>query len=185
MRAWLEARGAAALDADLVVHDLLANDRGLIEAIAARFGTDVLGAEGIQRSALAAKVFAGQDELRALEALVHPAVRARVSAWLAAREGGVAVVEAVRLVESEMAGAYDAVWLVTCRAAERRRRLASRGWSASEIARRMAAGSPPVARLAAADVVIDNSGPWSATEAQLRAAWRGLADALTDPKEEV
>lgn len=175
VRAWLADRGAAVLDADEVVHRLLARDDAVIAAVAGRFGAGMVGPPGVDRPALAAVVFADPGALAALEALLHPAVLAAVRAWLAAARADVAVVEAVKLVEGGLANEVDRVWLVTCTAAERALRLRGRGWSAEQIARRLAAAPPPGPRLARADVVLDNSGPWVATQAQLRAAWSGLS----------
>jgi dephospho-CoA kinase len=175
IRAWMEARGAVALDADAVVHQLLAGDAAVIEAVRRRFGPASCGPAGVDRPALAAVVFADPAALAELEAILHPAVRAATVAWLAAAQATVAVVEAVKRVEGGLADMMDQVWLITCAAAARRARLAARGWSASEIARRLAAAPPPGLRLARADVVIDNSGSWPATEAQLALAWVRLA----------
>lgn len=169
--AWLAARGAATCDADHVVHGLLGAPGPVVAAIVAAFGPEVRGGVGVDRPALARRVFGDAAALARLERIVHPAVIAAVAGWLAGVGGGTAVVEAVRLIESGMAARYDATWLVVTDAAVRRARLASRGWSPSEIARRMAAATPLRQRLAASNVVIDNSGSWPATEAQLERAW--------------
>jgi len=183
--AWLGGRGAAVCDADRLVHGLLAGQGPIVDAVAAAFGPAVRGDNGIDRAALARAAFADAEALRRLEQIVHPAVIAAVEAWLADQEGGIAVIEAVRLVESGMAPRCDAVWLVIADRAVRRARVAGRGWSPSEIGRRMAAATPLDQRLAASDVVIDNSGPWLATLAQLERAWQGLAaKAAETPAEE-
>ena len=158
------------LDADHVVHRLLAEDEQLVDEISRTFG-DVVGVGGgVDRAALAGIVFGDPGQLAALEALLFPAVRRACEAWLA-RQTVVAVVEAVKLVESGMHQGLDRLWLLTCDRRVRRRRLEKRGWSGAQIADRMAAGGPLLPRLAAADVVVDNSGDWSATRAQLARAW--------------
>jgi len=172
VRGWLTAQGAAALDADAVAHTLLVEDAALRGAVVERFGASVQAAGGtIDRAALAAIVFREPAALEELERIVHPAVIAATRRWLARATAAVAVVEAVKLVESGLDTAFDALWLVVCDAPVRRRRLAERGWSAGEIDRRLAAGAPLAPRLALADVVIDNSGSWRATERQLAVAW--------------
>jgi len=169
---WLAARGAAVLDADLVVHRLLACDAGVVAAVVDRFGEDLRerGGLGIDREALASIVFDDPASLAALEAMLHPAVEREIERWLAASSGGLAVVEAVKLIESGMAGRFDQVWLVTCDPDVRRRRLRLRGWMPREIDRRMRAAAPPEPRLARADVVIDNSGTELETIRQLEPA---------------
>lgn len=175
VRRWLAQQGAATVDADAVVHALLAEEQGLIERISARFGRAVLQAEGgVDRRALAAEVFGDAAARAWLEGLLHPAVRERIRAWLAEQAADLQVVEAIYLLDSPLAALLDEIWLVTADREARRLRLAERGWDAAAIAARMAAAPALAPRLAAADRVIDNSGPWAATEAQLR---RALAQA--------
>ncbi len=178
--AWLVARGASGLDADALVHELLAKDAEVMAAVAARFGKAVISASGVNRPRLAAMVFGDPQALADLERIVHPPVIERVRAWLAAQSGAIAVVEAAKLIESGLHRELDQVWLVTCPASVRRQRLLARGWSAREVARRMAASPPLAPRLAVADAVIDNGGLWSDTEAQLEAAWQALGS-VTGP----
>ncbi len=175
VRRWLAQQGAATVDADAVVHALLAEEQGLIERIGDRFGRAVLQAEGgVDRRALAAEVFGDAAARAWLEGLLHPAVRERIRAWLAEQAADLQVVEAIYLLDSPLAALLDEIWLVTADREARRLRLAERGWDAAAIAARMAAAPALAPRLAAADRVIDNSGPWAATEAQLR---RALAQA--------
>src|SRR5438094_9682730 len=80
----LELDAARVIDADLVVHDLLAGDPAVQAAVAARFGDHLLGAGGgVDRRALGAIVFADAGALRDLEGIVHPAVRTRIAAAVA------------------------------------------------------------------------------------------------------
>jgi len=173
--AWLAGRGAATLDADAAVHALLATDPAVVAAVAARFGPAVRAGDGVDRGALADVVFRDGSALADLEAIVHPPALAAARAWLAGVTADVAAIEAVKLVESGLHRSLDRLWLVVCDPATRRRRLEARGGSAPEAERRMAAGAPYAPRLALADEVIDNSGPWAATERQLDAAWLRLA----------
>lgn len=175
---WLAKRGIPALDADRVVHGLLADDAVTIAAVASRFH-GVAGADGrIDRAALGARVFADRDALAELEALVHPRVREVFRAWTVAGTEPIMAVEAVKLIESGMDRKCDETWLVSCATAIRRRRLAARGWSDEEITRRMAVAAPTAAHLAAADRVVDNSGSEAATERQLRRALSALEAAV-------
>lgn len=177
MRRWLEAAGAAAIDADAVVHDLLAGDDGVRAAVAARFGGVVGGGGAIDRAALARAVFADAAALAALEAILHPRVGEAIDAWLEGVDAPIAVVEAVKLVEAGLAARLDAVWIVVAAAPERARRLRARGWDDGEIARRMAAAPPLAPRLAVATEVIDNTGTPAATAVQLAAALARLVPA--------
>ena len=113
----LAEHGAVVIDADRLVREVY-EDAAVREAVAERFGPGVRSPDGsIDRAALARIVFDDAGALRALEAIVHPAVRPRILAGIDAAEAGRAaavVVEAIKLVESGLAGLCDEVWLVTC-----------------------------------------------------------------------
>lgn len=175
VRRWLEAKGAAALDADAVVHALLSDGGVACRAVMDRFGDEVGAPDGgIDRAALARVVFGDAAALVDLETILHPLVGARTRAWLASCGAAVAVVEAVKLVEGGLAADCDAVWLVLAASRRRAERVRVRGWDAAETARRMGAATPLAPRLAMATEVIDNTGTPEATVAQLEAAWQRL-----------
>lgn len=162
------------LDADAVVHDLYRPGEAIYAAVAREFGAGILAADGtIDRRALGALVFGDPAALRRLEALVHPAVGAAVTARLAdLAPTDVAVVDAVKLLEGALAERCDAVWLVVCDPTEERRRLIEdRGLTTAEADARLAAQPDNAARRSRVSAVIDNSGPLTATERQVRAAW--------------
>lgn len=161
---WLADRGAAVVDADVLARGVLDPGEPALDAVVARFGRDVLRADGtVDRAALGRIVFADPGALRDLEAIVHPAVRPRIAAALDAAEAAgveVVVIEAIKLVEGGYAAACDEVWLVTCDAASQRQRLVGRGMTAADAAQRTAAQAGLVERLRpAATRVVDTSGP--------------------------
>ena len=87
----------------------------------------------LDRAALGRIVFADPEALRDLEAIVHPAVRPRILAAIAAAEADAAdavVIEAIKLVEGGLAEVCDEVWLVICDAGVQRERLVARGSAA-------------------------------------------------------
>ena len=94
---WFRARGAALLDADGIVRGLW--DGGeLPEKARARWGESVFGADGkIDKKAVAARVFADDEEYRWLCRVTHPVVLARMGAALP--EDGVVVAEIPMLFE--------------------------------------------------------------------------------------
>lgn len=76
---FLRELGIHVVDADDVVHELEAPGGAAVSAIAARFGKGVLAADGgIDRPALAARVFADAAARADLEAIVFPLVRVRL-----------------------------------------------------------------------------------------------------------
>src|SRR5205085_1441076 len=83
--------------ADELVHQAQAPGQPLVSQIAARFGSDLLHADGsLNRAALRSRVLADSQALADLNALVHPEVRRRRERLLAeARERGARVVVSV------------------------------------------------------------------------------------------
>ncbi|HET8894459.1 MAG TPA: dephospho-CoA kinase [Gaiellaceae bacterium] len=101
--------GAATLSADDLVHDLLAADKEVREAIRARWGDDAVG----DRARIGEIVFRDPAELEWLERLLHPKTRAASSAWLAAVDRPIAVVEVPLLYETGGESRFDAVVVIT------------------------------------------------------------------------
>jgi dephospho-CoA kinase len=170
--AMLHERGAATIDADEVAREVRETDPNAGAAIHARFGTD-------EPAALARLVFGDPQALADLEAIVHPAVRDRVRdrlAALAAAETAVAVVEAIKLLESPLRERCDEIWVVVCRPEDALDRVAQRGMSAADAERRLANQRSAEEMVAAADVVIDGSAAIRQTQDQVHAALSRLLE---------
>lgn len=73
--------GAATVSSDDIVHHLLRTDPGVRAAIAAEFGEDVIGEDGVDRARVAQIVFADREKLDFLERLLHPKVAAEYLTW--------------------------------------------------------------------------------------------------------
>lgn len=145
------ACGCRVLDADAVVRALEAPGGEAVAPIVARFGEAVRSAEGgIDRRALAARVFGDAGARRALEALLHPRVRAAARAWLAeAGPEDIGVFSAALLFECgwEAEWPQGTVCVVASEAAQLRRLTQARGMS-PEAARARLAAQMPVAEKA-------------------------------------
>ncbi len=176
-------------DADQVTREVMRPGDPAYRAIVEAFGPAILTEPGgpIDRAALGRIVFADQAKLRQLEQIVHPATRAQILRWLDDEETRAAsssrrtvtVLDAVKLIESGYSAICDAVWVVVCDPEEQVRRLVeSRGMLPADARQRIAAQPPQAAKVAAADVVIDNSGTLAETEAQVEAAWRAIQGVL-------
>ena len=160
----LASRGGVIVDADRLSREATPRGSAALDAIEARFGAGVITDPGeLDRAGLARLVFSDPAALRALEAIVQPAVRVLIEQAVESAESAGApfvVVEAIKLVEAGYAAQCDEVWLVTCTPEEQRERLAGRGYPADEIERRIAAqGADLAERLRpSATRVIDASG---------------------------
>lgn len=171
--------GAYAIDADGLVHELMDAGTDVSRAIATRFGPGVVGPGGaIDRAALGAIVFSDAAALADLERIVHPPVVALTLRLLAKSTAPVRVVEAIKLLEAQMHRYCDAVWVVVApRHQQVTRLMGTRGLSRQEAERRIDAQPPAAAKVAQADVIIDNSGSLDETHAQVLRAWRAIPEA--------
>jgi dephospho-CoA kinase len=173
---FLRELGAKVIDADALVHD--EQSRGTVgySAIVQAFGTGVLGEDKeIDRRKLAAEVFADPKKLARLEGIMHPRVIARIlEARKMLRDGDVMVVEAIKLLESDLRNVCDEIWVVVAPRPLIVERLRSRGLPQAEAELRLARQSSEGEFRAAADVVIVNDGDRDATRARVREAWDRL-----------
>jgi dephospho-CoA kinase len=168
----------ARIDADAVTHELMAPGTELTREIACVFGRQVIAPDGaVNRQALAAIVFTTPAKLEELERLVHPAVSEKIRSMLKDferdRVRGVIVIDAVKLLQSDIAAYMDAVWLVRCPVEEQRRRLQKlRGMPLEQAEARLSA--QPCFDLTLVDEVIDNDGTREELEQRVQAAWGRL-----------
>lgn len=170
-------RGALTIDADRVVHDLLATDPAIQAAVVAAFSGAVRTPDGrIDRAALGQKVFGDTVALRRLEGILHPATRVEIARQVNASEAAVVMIEAIKLLEGPLAEACDQIWVTTCPEATQLERLrVCRGMAEETALTRIRAQSPQAEKVARADVVIATDGLMSDTQAQFEAAWAALA----------
>lgn len=160
---WLAELGAAVVDADAIAREVVEPGQPGFAAVVRRFGPAVVRPDGtLDRAALGRIVFGDEAALADLEAIVHPAVRPRIVAGVAAaeRSGAAAVViEAIKLVEAGYAAECDEVWVVACDPAVQRDRLVARGMAPPDAAQRVAAQGRDLAErlTASATRVIDTS----------------------------
>jgi dephospho-CoA kinase len=123
--------GARTLSTDAVVHELLETDE-LRDLIVERLGPEVAPAGRLDRSAIAARVFADDGARAWLEGVLWPRVAERVAAFRAEVDAvqpppRAAVVEVPLLFEAGSEGLYDATIAVVAAEALREERAAARG----------------------------------------------------------
>jgi dephospho-CoA kinase len=167
----LERLGAVVLSSDAVVHELY-EGRELSEAVVARFGPQIAPGGAVDRSALAERAFAQEQDRAWLEGLVWPMVGARVAAWLQQARAEsppprAAVVEVPLLFEAGLEGLYDATVAVVSEEAVRRERAAARGHALVD--ERAARQLPQEEKAARATFAVRNDGTEEDLERQLSA----------------
>ena len=130
----LERLGAATLSTDAVVHELYASDE-VRDAVVERWGPEVAPGGTVDRSAVARKAFASDEERKWLEGLLWPKVGERVAAFReaamsAAPPPRAAVVETPLLFEAGLDGLYDATIAIVADESVRAERAGARGHEA-------------------------------------------------------
>jgi len=166
-------RGVPCLDADDLAHGVTAAGTEATAAIAARFGHEVLAADGaVDRTRLGPIVFADPAARRDLEAIVHPAVYRAIEAAMRgfAAIGGsaLAVAEIPLLYETGRAADFDRVIVTACSEEAQIARLAGRGLNEARARQILAAQTPTLEKVALADFVIRTDGTTAETDAQVR-----------------
>lgn len=165
--------GCHVLDADRLARALTEPGQPAYHEIVREFGADILRGDGaIDRSRLAAIVFADRRKLERLNAIVHPRVIAELQRELDTLErnepGAIAVVEAPLLIEAGYHKQLDRLVVVWCRPEQQIERLLARGVSRVEAEQRIAAQMDLDRKRALADHQIDCSGSLDDTRRQVR-----------------
>lgn len=94
--------GVAVYDSDSRAKRLMNEDNTLRERLVERFGSEVYCVEGLNRIYLAERVFGNPEELKALNAIVHPAVMDDFDRWALEQEGSYVVLESAILFEASL-----------------------------------------------------------------------------------
>jgi dephospho-CoA kinase len=154
------ALGASVFSSDEAVHALY---RGEAVGPVARTFPGVVRNGEVDRAALSAQLIGNPARLAALEAIVHPLVRARIAAFLANAErrgAPLAVVDIPLLYEGGHDYGLDRVIVAVAEPAElRRRALARPGMTVEKLDTILARQLPQDEKRKRADYIVDTTGP--------------------------
>ena len=161
--------GVPVFDADAEVRRLQAEDPELIASIGARFPGTVTN-RMLDRDALARHVLGRPVELKALEAIVHPAVQDARSRFIASNPDAPALLFDIPLLfETGGETAFDKVIVVSAPAEVQRERVLARpGMTEQKLIAILDRQLPDAEKRARADFVIDTGEHLSTTERQVR-----------------
>jgi dephospho-CoA kinase len=156
---WVE-QGGVEIDADQLAREVV--EAGTVGAARIRehFGPQVFQADGsLDRAKLGSIVFADPEKRKALEAIVHPLVKARAQELVAELpENTIAIYNVPLLVEASVDLPFDMVVTVEAPAKEQIERLKKfRGMSEVEATKRVASQASPAQRANAADVILNSN----------------------------
>ena len=177
VRRMLEHLGAYTIDADALAHRVIAKGAPGYQPVLDKFGTWLLDGDGqINRSKLGRLVFADAEALAQLEAIVHPYVSQAVDLLAKRAKQSVVVVEAIKLLESDLRNKCDGIWVTDApQEVQVERLIRKRGMSRGDALQRVHSQSAQKEKLAAAKVIINNTGSYDDLWKQVTEAWKKIA----------
>lgn len=175
--AMLAQRGAELIDADAIARELVEPGGTALAELVTEFGPRILRSDGtLARAELAALAFSEPRATARLNAIMHPLIAREAARRLALSGAPVVVYDMPLLVETGQQDLVDLVVVVDVpEDLQIERAVRLRGLDDADVQRRITAQASREERLAAADVVIDNSGALDVTEGQVAALWQRAA----------
>ncbi len=176
VRKMLEHLGAYGIDADALSHRAIARGAPGHQAVLNAFGKWVLDSQGeIDRARLGRLVFNDGSAMTTLEDIVHPLVSQAIEMMVKRASQKVIVIEAIKLLESDLHNLCDVVWVVNVPQEMQIQRLVQkRGLSSDEAAQRIHFQSAQQQKIASANVVIQNQGSFEDTWKLVVAEWKKI-----------
>ena len=172
-----KARGAVVIDADALAREVVEPGTAGLARVVDEFGAEVIAPDGsLDRDRLAALVFDDPEARGRLNAIVHPLVGEATAQRLAAvPDDAIVVFDIPLLVETGMAGAFDALVVVAAEPdVQVDRLLRLRGMTRDAALARIAAQAPLTDKIAVADYVIDNDGSLTELGTKVDRVWAEL-----------
>ena len=174
VRRMLEHLGAYTIDADALSHRVISRGAPGYQPVLDTFGKWLLDSDGqINRSKLGHLVFADKDALKQLESIIHPYVRQAIDILVKRATQNVIVIEAIKLLESELRSQCDTVWVTDApQQVQVERLMRKRNMSPDEALQRVQVQSAQKEKVDAANVVITNNGSYDDLWKQVNEAWK-------------
>jgi len=174
VRRMLEHLGAYTIDADALAHRVIAKGAPGYKPILDKFGTWLLDEDGqINRGKLGRLVFADKEALTQLEAIVHPYGGQAVELLAKRATQSVVVIEAIKLLESDLKRYCDSIWVTDApEEVQVERLMRKRGLSREDALQRIHAQSAQMQKLAAASIIVNNTGSYEDLWKQVNDAWK-------------
>lgn len=170
--------GAPVLDTDQVARELVRPGCPALQRIVGAFGPGLLDSSGgLNRPALRGLIFADPDRRRALEAILHPLIGARVAEWVSRVSASYCVLLVPLLLESGWTEKVDRILVIDMPEALQIRRTMERdGLTAGDVEAIMRAQVSREQRLGRAHDVIANDRDMSHLRDQVERLHRVYLD---------
>jgi dephospho-CoA kinase len=166
-----ESLGIPVIDADQLAHQLVEPGQAALDEIRSVFGELCITPDGhLDRAYIRARVFSNNEEKQKLESILHPKIRSRIMAWIAALDSPYCIVVIPLLLETGQTDLVDRILVVDSTENEQLKRVAARDrLTHNVILAIMDTQADRETRLAAADDIIENSSDIASLESQVKA----------------
>ena len=167
-------RGAVVIDADLVVRELQSPGGVVLSAMVEHFGETILAADGtLNRQAVADIVFNDPEELKALNAIVHPKVGEEIDRRIDAERDteNVVILDVPLLVESKAYETEGIIVVDTDPELAVQRLVEFRGFNTDDARARMKLQATRDERRAVAAFIVPNDGSQEELMARIDECW--------------
>ena len=188
VRKMLEHLGAYSIDADSLANRAMAKGAPAYQQVVDIFGSWILDTNReINRKKLGQLVFGAPDALRQLEEIVHPYVGQAIDLLVKRSKHDVIVIEAIKLLEGDLASKCDSIWVSDAsKSLQLRRLIENRKLSEADAKQRIQAQGAQKDKIKAADIVIGNTGSFEGLWKQVVAGWGEIAlDSTEDAAAEI
>jgi len=177
VRRMLEHLGAYTIDADALAHRAIAKGAPGYQPVVDLFGRWLLRPDGeIDRAKLAGLVFHDARALEQLEDFIHPLVGQATDIFIKRASQKVVAIEAIKLLESSLKTACDSIWVTYApEEVQIERLIRKRGLTREQALERIHIQSPQSGKVAAAAVVIRNTGSYDDLWRQVTEAWKQVS----------
>ncbi|MGA7195137.1 MAG: dephospho-CoA kinase [Anaerolineales bacterium] len=182
VRRMLEHLGAYTIDADALSHRAISKGAPGYQPVIEKFGKWIVDKDGeIDRSKLGGVVFRDSAALAELEDIVHPLVGQAINVLVKRASQPVVVIEAIKLLESELRKACDSVWVTYApEEVQIERLIRKRNLTRDEAQHRISLQAAQGEKIAAANVVIRNTGSYDDLWKQVSSAWKQISPSTAE-----
>ena len=170
----LARRGAIVIDADLVVRELQSPGGAVLAAMVELFGEGILAEDGtLNRQAVADIVFNDAEQLKALNAIVHPKVGEEIDGRIEAQRASdnVVVLDVPLFVESKAYETEGIIVVDTDPELAVQRLVEFRGFNADDARARMKLQATREERRAVAAFIVPNDGTQEELMTKIDECW--------------
>jgi dephospho-CoA kinase len=176
---FLAELGAAVIDADKIGHEVYRPDTDTWRELVKTFGRGILAADNtIDRKKLGAIVFSNEEELKRINAIIHPQITEIIKKQIddyRRKEAKVIVLDAPVLLEAHAKNLVDEVWVVVADEENVIKRAVARtGLREEQIRDRIRAQMSKTERIKNAQVIIYNDGTPEDLRGKIKNLWEQI-----------